>query len=722
MLPYSKIDPLLVTLSIYTKRYGKSYSIEALTADLPVAPGKATAEMFSIHNPKAVFSRAASRAGFKAKLVERQIQAISSLVLPVILILKEQNACILEQIDTAKGEALIILPEDEEGIEQWIDLKTLQDQYLGFAYYLKKNRSFNQFVDPLIHTNKESWFWGSLKHSRQIYSDVLIASLVINLFVLASPLFTMNVYDRVVPNDATETLYVLALGVVVVYLLDIVLKFTRSYFLEMAAKKSDVIISSILFQKVMNLKFANVPESVGSFANNLKEFDSIRSFLATSTLTLLIDLPFTVIFLIVIYIIGGVITFVPFIFILFIVGYALSIKGSLQRSVESTYHANAAKNAVLVESLNALETIKTMGISNHSQYIWEEATGDVANKGLASRILSNSLGSVTTFLIQLCNVIILIVGVYLIKEHEMSMGGLIAVVILASRALAPMGQVASLSANYEHTKTAYKTLDNIMNLPEERPAEKEFLHLSKFTGLIEFRDVTFTYPNETAPIFENLSFTIHPGEKVAFIGKIGSGKTTVLKLILGLYTPDKGSVLIDNIDINQIDPADLRQNIGYVAQEVTLFRGTVKTNIIAKAPYADDGAILRAAKIGGVDEFVQYHPKGFDMPVRERGDGISGGQRQSIGIARAFLLNSPILLLDEPGNSMDEMNTLHLIQNIIEHSKEKTLLLSTHDSRMLKMVSRVIVLDRGHVVIDGQKQEVMTTLMKSKPQMRDSHD
>lgn len=722
MLPYSKIDPLLVTLSIYTKRYGKSYSIEALTADLPVAPGKATAEMFSIHNPKAVFSRAASRAGFKAKLVERPIQAISSLVLPVILILKEQNACILEQIDTAKGEALIILPEDEEGIEQWIDLKTLQDQYLGFAYYLKKNRSFNQFVDPLIHTNKESWFWGSLKHSRQIYSDVLIASLVINLFVLASPLFTMNVYDRVVPNDATETLYVLALGVVVVYLLDIVLKFTRSYFLEMAAKKSDVIISSILFQKVMNLKFANVPESVGSFANNLKEFDSIRSFLATSTLTLLIDLPFTVIFLIVIYIIGGVITFVPFIFILFIVGYALSIKGSLQRSVESTYHANAAKNAVLVESLNALETIKTMGISNHSQYIWEEATGDVANKGLASRILSNSLGSVTTFLIQLCNVIILIVGVYLIKEHEMSMGGLIAVVILASRALAPMGQVASLSANYEHTKTAYKTLDNIMNLPEERPAEKEFLHLSKFTGLIEFRDVTFTYPNETAPIFENLSFTIHPGEKVAFIGKIGSGKTTVLKLILGLYTPDKGSVLIDNIDINQIDPADLRQNIGYVAQEVTLFRGTVKTNIIAKAPYADDGAILRAAKIGGVDEFVQYHPKGFDMPVRERGDGISGGQRQSIGIARAFLLNSPILLLDEPGNSMDEMNTLHLIQNIIEHSKEKTLLLSTHDSRMLKMVSRVIVLDRGHVVIDGQKQEVMTTLMKSKPQMRDSHD
>lgn len=722
MLKYATIDPLLVSLSIFTKRYGKSFSVEALTADLPVAPGKETAEMFSINNPKAIFSRASARAGFKSKLIQRPLQSISPLVLPVILILKEQNACILEKIDLDNNKAFIIIPEDEEGVEQWIDLKLLEEQYLGFAFYLKKSRSFYQFVDPLIHTNKESWFWGSLKYSRKIYSDVIVASLVINLFVLASPLFTMNVYDRVVPNDATDTLYVLALGVVVVYFLDISLKFVRSYFLEIAAKKSDIIISSILFQKVMNLKFSNIPESVGSFANNLKEFDSIRSFLATSTLTLIIDLPFTVIFLLVIYIIGGVITIVPIVFIILIMAYALSIKGSLQRSVESTYHASANKNAVLIESLNALETIRTMGISNHSQYVWEEATGDVASKGLTSRILSNSLGSVTSFLIQLSNVIILIVGVYLIKDQEMTTGGLIAVVILSSRALAPMGQVASLSANYEHTKTAYKTLDNIMDLPEERPSEKEFLHFDHFSGLIEFRDVTFTYPNETTPIFENLSFTVEPGDRVAFIGKIGSGKTTILKLLLGLYTPDKGSILMDNIDINQIDPADIRQNIGYVAQDVTLFRGTVRTNIVSKAPYADDGAILRAAKIGGVDEFVQYHPKGFDMPIRERGDGISGGQRQSIGVARAFLLDAPIILLDEPGNSMDESSVMRLVQNINENTKDKTLLLSTHDTRMLKMVNRIIVLDRGKIIMDGSKQEVMSSLMKTPAQTRISHE
>jgi ATP-binding cassette subfamily C protein LapB len=295
----------------------------------------------------------------------------------------------------------------------------------------------------------------------------------------------------------------------------------------------------------------------------------------------------------------------------------------------------------------------------------------------------------------------------------MTTGGLIAIVILSSRALAPMGQIASLAANFEHTKTAYETLDNIMNLPEERPIGKEFLQLSKFTGLIEFRDVTFTYPNEITPIFENLSFTIKPGENVGFIGQIGSGKTTIMKLILGLYTPDKGSILLDNIDINQIDPIDIRKSIGYVAQDITLFRGTVKSNILYKAPYADDSAILKAAKIGGVDEFVQYHPKGFDMPVRERGDGISGGQRQSIGIARAFLVEAPILLLDEPGNSMDEARVFRLIQQLYENSIDKTLLLSTHDTRMLKIVDRIIVLERGKVVLDGSKQHVMSVLMKN---------
>ncbi len=715
------VDPLLVSLSIFTERYGKPFSVEALTADLPVAPGKATAEMFSPHKSKAIFSRAAAKAGYKSKLVQRPIEKISPLVLPCIITLREQGACILEKLDIEGDQAKIILPEGG-GTEMFIDIASLRHDYLGFAFYLKKEFDLEERRDPLIHTEKESWFWGSLQHSRKIYSDVLLASLIINLFVLASPLFTMNVYDRVVPNNATETLFALAIGVVVVYFIDIALKFTRSYFLETAGKKSDVIISSILFQKVMNLNFAAVPESVGSFANNLKEFDSIRSFLATSTLAIVIDLPFTIIFLIVIYIIGGGIVLIPALFILLVVGYAFSIKGPLQHSIESTYHASSYKSAVLIESLNALETIKTLGVGNHTQYAWEEATGDVASKGLTSRVLSNSISSVTSFLMQLSNVAILVAGVYMIRDHELSMGGLIAIVILASRALAPMGQLASLSANYEHTKTAYNTLNNIMNLPDERPRGKEYLHPPQFSGSIEFRDVTFTYPNEERAILQNVSFLIRPGEHVGFIGRMGSGKTTLFKLLLGLYRPDSGSILIDNIDIDQIDPADLRKHIGYVAQEITLFKGTVKSNIIAKAPYVGDGAILRAAKIAGVDEFVQYHPKGFDMPVRERGDGISGGQRQSIGVARAFVLNAPIMVLDEPVKSIDENTSVKLLRNIAQNTAGVTLLVSTHSMNTLKVVQRVIVLDRGRVLADGPKQEVMAKLTgnERKPRRRPS--
>ncbi len=708
-----RVDPLLVCLSLYTRRYGKSFTIEALTADLPVAPGKATAEMFSPHRSKAVFSRAAARAGYKSQLVRRPLEQISPLVLPCILVLREQSACILESLDRERGEAQIIMPDDE-GTEVTVTLDTLKHEYLGYAFYLKREAEYREHRDPLIHTRKESWFWDSLRHSRKIYADVLIASFIVNLFVLASPLFTMNVYDRVVPNNAIETLYALAIGVTVVYVLDILLKLTRSYFLELAGRKSDVIISSLLFQKVMNLNFAAVPESVGSFANNLKEFDSIRSFLAASTLALVIDLPFTVIFLGVIYIIGGTIVLIPILFLLLIVIYAFSVKGPLQRSVESTYHANSYKNAVLIESLNALETIKTLGIGNHSQYAWEEATGDVASKGLASRLLSNSIGSVTAFLMQMSNVAILIVGVYMIRDLELSMGGLIATVILASRALAPMGQVAALSANYEHTKTAYHTLNNIMQLPEERPIHKEFLHPPRFVGSIEFRDVTFTYPDESKPILQNVSFVIRPGERVGFIGRMGSGKTTLLKLLLGLYTPDSGSVLIDNIDIGQIDPADLRRHIGYVAQEVTLFRGTVKSNIVAKAPYVDDGTILRAAKIAGVDTFVQYHPKGFEMPVRERGDGLSGGQRQSIAVARAFLLDAPVIVLDEPVKSMDEASARKLLQRIGKNVEGRTMLLSTHNTAALQIVERIIVLDGGRIAADGPKAEVLAQLAPRK--------
>ena len=702
-------DELLQCLVIFTKLHNNPYSADALTIGLPVKDGEEI-ELFSLKSSKSLFSRAASRAGFASTLVRKDLDQISPLVLPCILMLRGKKACILQSFSEDKKMANIITPDLSTGTST-IETSKLKDEYLGYAYYLKR-----EFVPEdtsstkLIDAGNDHWFWGTLKRSKKIYFDVVIASFIINLFVLASPLFTMNVYDRVVPNNAVETLWVLALGVSVVYGIDLFLKFVRSYFLEIAGKKSDIIMSSILFERVMDMKFSNKPKSVGSFASNLKEFDTVRNFFSSASLAAIVDLPFALIFLIVTYFIGSYLVLVPIVIMIAILCYTFFIKDPLQNAIKSTFEASAMKNGILIESLSSLETIKTLGASGHVQWNWEEATGEIANRSIKSKIITTSITTVTSFLVQLNTIAIIVLGVYMIQNTHLTMGGLIAAVMLSSRAIAPMGQVASLAANFEQTKTAYQSLSKIMQMPVERPEGKKFVRRNSFEGKIEFKNVSFTYPDTTKGSLDRINFVIQPGEKVGIIGRNGSGKTTLQKIILGLYAPTEGSVLIDGIDINQIDPADLRRNIGYVPQDVVLFKGTVRENIVQKAPYVDDMQIIKAAKVSGVDEYVNAHPLGFDMPVFERGDGISGGQRQSIAVARAFLLDSPIILLDEPTNSLDNTVESKLKANLKINTVNKTMILVTHRTSMLDLVDRLIVMDNGKILLDGPRDEVLARL------------
>jgi len=709
----AKTDPLLEALVLFTKLYHKPYSADALTAGLPLAQGESYPELFSLKGSKSAFSRAAGRAGLTSKLVKRDLSELSNLVLPAILILKGQNACILERFSDDRTKVKVVFPEVGES-EQWMSVEELSLEYLGFAFFIKKKYEFKDLSPHLLNTENKHWFWDTLKLSYPIYRDVAIASFIINLFVLASPLFTMNVYDRVVPNNAIETMWVLAIGVTVVYALDLVLKLVRTYFLETAAKKSDVIMSSILFEKVMDLKLSARPKSVGSFANNLRDFDSIRNFLTTSSLAALIDLPFVFIFLFVIYLLGGSIAVIPIIGLSIILLYSFLVKEPLRKSIQSTYEASAEKSSILIESLSMLETIKAMGTNSHAQWKWEESTGEISRRSVKSRLLSASISSVTQMLTQLITVAIIIYGVYMIQEKELTMGALIAIVILSSRTVAPIGQVAALLSNFEQSKTAYIGLDDIVKLPQERPQNKQFVERPTFEGKIEFKNVSFKYPGDEKYALENATFTINHGDKLGIIGKIGSGKSTIEKLILGLYEPTEGTILVDGIDISQIDPIDLRRNISYVPQDITLFRGTVKDNITAQAPYADHAAIIRAAHISQTEEFVNLHPKGFDMEVGERGDGLSGGQRQSIAVARAFLIDTPLIIMDEPSNSMDNTTELRLLKSLSVALEGKTTILVTHKSTLLALVDRLLVIDQGKVVLDGAKQEVLERLHPKK--------
>jgi ATP-binding cassette subfamily C protein LapB len=520
----------------------------------------------------------------------------------------------------------------------------------------------------------------------------------------------MNVYDRIVPNNAVESLWVLAIGVSVVYMFDIILKFLRSYFLEVAGKKSDVLMSSKLFEQTLGLTMANRGGSIGAFANNLREFDSIRNFFTSGTIASLVDLPFVVIFLLVIFYIAGAIVLVPITIILLILLYSILLKGPIKRSIEATYEASSQKNAVLIETLTAIETIKALGVEAHSQWKWEQAVGEIARASIRSKMLQSSLGRMTGFMQQMSTVVVVLAGVYMIKEGNMTMGALIATVMISQRAIGPMGQFASLTSSYQQTKTALNSLNELMRKEIERPDSKHFIQHPHFEGSIEFVDVSFTYPNETRPALSHVSFKINPGEKVGIIGRIGSGKTTIEKLILGFYRPTEGTILIDGIDITQLDPAELRRNINYVPQEVTLFSGDVRENIAYRAPYVEDDRILKAARLAGVDDFVRQHPSGYSMKIEEGGRSLSGGQRQSIGVARALLLEAAIYLFDEPTNSLDAKTEQMMIDRLKSGTLKHTSIVVTHKMSLLQLTERLMVMDSGKLIADGEKQAVLEAL------------
>ncbi len=713
MIPGEKAgyDPLLECLVVFAKLFHRPVSVDALVAGLPVEPGAAGPELFSVGSSKGLFSRVAKRAGFASRLVRRDLEALPDLLLPCILVLHGRNACILESIDREQGRARVILPEIGEG-EQWLALDTLREQYLGFAFLLKPLYEDKVRQQQPMRLRSGHWFWGTLKRSRQIFASVLIGSILINLFALGTPLFTMNVYDRVVPNNAIETLWVLALGVALVYGFDAILRFIRNYLLEVAGKKSDVIMSSILFEQVMNLRMDRWPKSVGAFTSKLNQFESIRNFFTASTLVTLVDLPFSLIFLVVISYIGDALVTIPLITMALLLLYGLLIVRPLRASIEGVFAASANKNAMLVESLSSIQTMKTLGGSGYAQWAWEESTGQIAGRSVRARMLSNSIGVVTNVLVQLNMVGVVILGVYEIIDLKLTMGGLIATVILSSRAIAPMAQVASLITNYQQTKTAFNALEALMDEPVERPEGATYVRRPEFRGGIEFRDVDFTYPDCERATLQGLSLRIEPGEHVGIIGRVGSGKSTLARLILALYRPQRGALNIDDIDINQIDPAELRHGIAYMSQEPELLRGSIRHNVTFKNPRADDEDVLRAAHVGGVDLFVNSMPKGFDTPVGEKGGALSGGQCQCVALARTVLMNESIVVLDEPTNSMDNATESTVRKRLFDYTRDKTLVLITHKAPMLELVERVVVIENGRVLMDGPRNEVLKALQE----------
>ncbi|MEO6408860.1 MAG: type I secretion system permease/ATPase, partial [Burkholderiaceae bacterium] len=623
------------------------------------------------------------------------------------------RACVLLGFDAAHSQARVLLPETGQG-SITLALADLEQRYAGVTLFVRPHFRFDASPDgraPTLRAVKSRhWFWGAMLEQRFVYRDVLWAALLINLFALAIPMFSMNVYDRVVPNNAVETLWALAIGVVLVLLADFGMRLLRSHFVDEASARIDVKISATLMEKVLGMRLEHRPESVGSFASNLRGFEQVRDFIASSTVTALIDLPFALLFV-------GVLAWIsPWLaapvvivgLVILVLGWTLQYR--LHELSESTYKAGALRNATLIESLTGIETIKTQGAEGVIQARWERANVFLSRTGVKMRALSASAMAGTSMLSQLVTVAIVIIGVYLIGQRELTMGALIAASMLSARALAPAGQVVGLLMQYQGARTAMTSLQAVMDKPVERPAGQTFIQRPQLRGDIEFRNVKFAYPNRSDSALEGMSFKIAAGERVALIGRVGSGKSTMQRLMMGLYQPTDGAVLLDGIDLRQLDPADVRRNCGYVSQDVNLFYGTLRENITFGLPFADDTAVVAAAETAGMSEFVNRHPRGFDMPVGERGESLSGGQRQSVGLARALLHNAPLLLLDEPTSAMDFSTEAQITQRITEFAQGRTVVLVTHRTSMLAMVTRVIVVDGGKIVADGPRDRIMEAL------------
>ncbi len=693
-------DPLLECLVFLTKNFGRAKSAESIRATL--------SDDGTGMGPK-LFCEAAEKLGLNAKIARRDsLRNIPAAILPCVVTFPDGYAVALTGMDEKEGWAKIFIPES--GSVKQVTIESLEKDYSGYVILCHPRA---EFLDPALGTDDDParhWFWGLVRENAGIYAMVILASVFINIFALASPIVMMNIYDRVLPNNAIETGWALGAGALIVFGFDFIFRTVRGYLIDFAGRSIDVRGGRRIYDRLLDIRLSERPPSSGAFANMLRDFDAVREFVTSATVTAFVDLPFALIFLLAIYQLGGALAFV-LVGLMVAVGIAaLLIQSRLRHVVGQAGKASETRHGLLVETIQGLETIKTLGAASRFRARYGTYAGESAAKGRDSRFWSSLGVNIATFVQQASSIIVVLFGMYMVQAGTMTVGALIATVILAGRAIAPIGQLANLMTRYHQAGGALETLNGIMGRPVERPADQQFLHRPDLEGKIAFEKVSFAYPRAPVAVLKEVSFEIRPGEKVGIIGRIGSGKSTLARLILKLYEPQQGTIMLDGTDIRQIDPADLRRSMAYIAQDVILFNGTVRENITAGMPWAGEEQVLTVAKATGVHDFVSAHPLGYDAPVGELGQFLSGGQRQAIALARAMIGNPDILLCDEPTNAMDTQAEKIFCDYIREKLHSRTFILITHKHSMLTLVDRLILMHQGKVVMDGPREKVVAAL------------
>ena len=692
-------DPLLDSLVLLTEHFGNPCSAEALSAGLPLTGINLTPELLP---------QAASRAGLSAKLVRKGLNELPSMLLPCILMLKDKKAIVLQELNIEENKAIVSLPET--GGEEQLSIEQLESSFVGYLFLIKQQYRGDRHFDVNVDSAKEHWLWQKIKNTSSIYRDVIIASVMVNIFALVSPLFVMNIYDKVVPNLAFESLWVLAIGASIAYIFDFVLKQLRGYLIDVAGKKIDIEVSSKLFAKVIGTPLEKRGPSVGGMAKQIGEFDNVREFLSSATISAVVDLPFALLFMFCIWLVAGDLVMFPIIATILIIGYTLLNQSKLKKAIEETNKFSSLRHGHLIECLSTLESIKANGAEGVVQNAWQQMIGHTSTWLLKSKVITNSVLNFASFIVQISVVAVVVLGVYRVSDNLISMGGIIAAVMLTGRAISPVAKLAGLMTRSNQTLSALKQLDLLMAQEGEFEDKAHLVSRTKLNGNIHAENISFTYPQADIASLQPMTLKIEQGERIAIVGHNGSGKTTLAKLLLGLYQPSQGSIQFDGLNSKQIHPSDLRKNIGYLPQDIVLFHGTIRDNILFGTRQVTEYQLIRAVQLSGVSVFTDQNSQGLDQQVGESGNALSRGQRQSIVLARAILNSPQILLLDEPTASLDSRAEKQFIKSINATAKDRTMLIITHKMDLLKLVDRILVLDKGKLIIDGPKEQVLAQL------------
>lgn len=695
----------LVVVAWFASALGQPYSQAAVLARLPSDPDPTDRPMLA---------RALETIGLRSKLVLRDVKRIDPIVLPCVLFKKKTSSPVILQRISPDRKVAQIIDFDDGPLEQEITLSQLRRMTDGKAMLITPAGDRTEsLLSPHARAQGKPyrhWFWTPFWANWTIWVQIILAVFIINILSVALPLFVMNVYDRVIPNLAYVTLWTLALGVVIAMALDMLLRVLRNGMLETIGKRVDVKAATGIFRQAMNVGLLDRPGGAAGITNNIRDFELVREFFASSTFISLIDLMFIGVFITVLFMIVGPIAYVPLVAVPVVILLALFAQIPIGRTVEKAQQIATKRHVVLVESLFGIETIKSLNAEPVMQREWEKAVAQSALISGRTRFWSNFAITGTMVVTQAVSVGIIVWGVFLVADGQITVGGLIAANILAGRVLAPLGNIAQTLFRAQHAFKAMRALSTFMKLPTENATVIEN-SLEVTRGEIEFRNVTFTYPDAPLPSVNDVSLRVAPGDTVALLGRVGSGKSTLGKLCNGLLTPQSGLILVDGQEIGQYDPAELREGVAYLTQDTDLFTGSIRENLLVGRPHASEDEIARALYYAGMDVFISENPEGLHQFIGEKGNRLSGGQRQGLAIARMVLRNPKLAFLDEPTSAMDQQMETLITTRLGELAREGMgLILCTHRQSLAQIASQVIVMDKGRKVLDGPRDEVATAL------------